>query len=232
MRVIGFLSSRLPGESTHHVAAFRLGLNESGYVEGAIEYRWADPALASELASKQVSVIAATGGNVSGLAADREKGRTSGALHKEEESMATQSFLDMIQEFGTGLGVPKVDVDKLIEVHRRNIDALGRSAQVATEGAKSLADKQREIIETAFRETSAMVRDFKPTGNPQEMLVKQTEFAKKAFDITLQNTRDIAELAMKTTSDATAIVRERLRESLSELRDSVSLAGSEMPKKK
>ena len=145
--------------------------------------------------------------------------------------MATQSFLDMIEEFGTGLGVPKVDVDKLIEVHRRNIDALGRSAQVATEGAKSLADKQREIIETAFRETSAMVRDFKPTGNPQEMLVKQTEFARKAFDITLQNSRDIAELAMKTTSDATAIVRERLRESLSELRNSVS-AGSEMPKKK
>ena len=145
--------------------------------------------------------------------------------------MATQSFLDMIEEFGTGLGVPKVDVDKLIEVHRRNIDALERSAQVATEGAKSLADKQREIIETAFRETSAMAHDFKPTGNPQEMLVKQTEFARKAFDITLQNSRDIAELAMKTTSDATAIVRERLRESLSELRNSVSLAGSEMPKK-
>jgi phasin family protein len=145
--------------------------------------------------------------------------------------MATQSFLDLIQELGTGLGVPKVDVDKLIEVHRRNIDALGRSAQVATEGAKSLADKQREIIETAFRETSAMVRDFKPTGNPQEMLAKQTEFAKKAFDMTLQNTRDIAELAMKATSDATAIVRDRLRESLSELRNSVSSAGSEMPKK-
>ena len=62
--------------------------------------------------------------------------------------------------------------------------------------------------------------------------MKQTEFAKKAFDITLQNTCDIVELAMKTTSDATAIVRERLRESLSELRNSVSLAGSEMPKKK
>jgi len=70
--------------------------------------------------------------------------------------MAAQSFLDMIKEFGTGLGLPKVDVDKLIEVHRKNIDALGRSAQIATEGAKSFADKQREIIETAFRETSAM----------------------------------------------------------------------------
>ena len=145
--------------------------------------------------------------------------------------MATQSFLDMIKEFGTGLGVPKVDVDKLIEMHRKNIDALGQSAKVAGEGAKSLADKQREIIETAFRETSAMVRDFKPMGSPQEMLAKQGEFAKKAFEITVQNTRDIAELATKTSGDAVAIIRDRVRESLSELRDSVRRTSSEGPTK-
>src|SRR5262249_135673 len=97
-----------------------------------------------------------------------EKARTSGTLHKER-SMATQSFLDMIKEFGTGLGVPKFDVDKLIEVQRRNIDALGRSAQVATEGAKSLADKQREIIETPFRGDGARFKaDREPTGNARE----------------------------------------------------------------
>jgi hypothetical protein len=74
---------------------------------------------------------------------------------------------------------PKVDVDKLVKNHQKNIDALGRSAQVATEGVQSLASKQREIVEAAFTEVSAMARDFRPMGNPQERIVKQAEFAKK-----------------------------------------------------
>ena len=137
----------------------------------------------------------------------------------------TDSILEQMKAFGARLGLPKVDVDKLVDMNLKNIDALGRSAQVAGEGAKALAEKQREIVETAFRETSAMVRDFKPSGNPQEILAKQSEYARKAFEITIQNTKDIAELTKKTSTDATSILRDRLRDSLAELRDSISRAG-------
>lgn len=139
--------------------------------------------------------------------------------------MMTDSILEQMKAFGARLGLPKVDVDKLVDMNLKNIDALGRSAQVAGEGAKALAEKQREIVETAFRETSAMVRDFKPPGNPQEILAKQSEYARKAFEITMQNTQDIAELTKKTSTDATSILRDRLRDSLAELRDSISRAG-------
>ena len=78
MPVIGFLSSRSPGEAATLVAAFHQGLGETGYVEGqnlAIEYRWAEgrydrlPGLASDLVGRKVDVIVATGGTPSALAA-------------------------------------------------------------------------------------------------------------------------------------------------------------------
>ncbi|WP_029078316.1 phasin family protein [Bradyrhizobium sp. th.b2] len=139
---------------------------------------------------------------------------------KEKETMTedTQSWLDRLRKFGGDLGLPKIDVDQLIDAHRKNLDALDRSAQVAAGGAKSLAGKQREILESALTEAAAMARDFKPTGDPQQIVAKQTEFAKKAFESAVQNTRDVAELATKTTTDATAIIRDRLRDSLSDLR--------------
>jgi putative tryptophan/tyrosine transport system substrate-binding protein len=75
--VIGFMSGRSPDDSVHLVAAFREGLGEAGFVEGqnvAIEYRWALghydrlAALAAELVSRRVAVLAALGGELSALA--------------------------------------------------------------------------------------------------------------------------------------------------------------------
>ena len=78
MPVIGFMSTRIPNESAHLVAAFRRGLAENGYVEGqnvAVEYRWALgqydrlPALATELVRRPVAVLASVGGDPAAQAA-------------------------------------------------------------------------------------------------------------------------------------------------------------------
>jgi putative tryptophan/tyrosine transport system substrate-binding protein len=78
MPVIGYLSSRSPGEAEALAAAFRKGLGDASYVEGqnvAIEYRWAEghydrlPEMAADLVRRGVAVLVATGGEPAALAA-------------------------------------------------------------------------------------------------------------------------------------------------------------------
>ena len=78
MPVIGFLSSRSPGESAGVVAAFRQGLRETGFIEGsnlAIAFRWAEgrydrlPGLAAELVDIPVAVLFSAGGPPTAFAA-------------------------------------------------------------------------------------------------------------------------------------------------------------------
>jgi putative ABC transport system substrate-binding protein len=68
MPVVGFLSARAAGDAPHLLAAFRQGLQDTGFTERqnvAIEYRFAGnqnerlPTLAADLVNHQVTMIAA-----------------------------------------------------------------------------------------------------------------------------------------------------------------------------
>src|SRR5260370_7365032 len=68
--VIGFLRSTPAEPFANIVAAFRQGLNETGFIEGqnvAVDQRWADnqlnrlPGLAADLVRRQVAVIVGNG---------------------------------------------------------------------------------------------------------------------------------------------------------------------------
>ena len=143
----------------------------------------------------------------------------------------TQSFVEMLKKFGSDLGLPKVDVEKLIAAQAKNLDALSQSARIASEGAKSLAVKQKEIVESALRDAVEMVREYKPIGNPQDIVAKQSELARKAFNAAPDNTRDIAELVRKANADAFKTIADRITESVSGIRGSIQRGVDETKKK-
>ncbi len=137
----------------------------------------------------------------------------------------SQSFVDIVRQFASDLGVPKVDVDKLVETHRKNFEALTQTALVASDGVKSLATKQKEMIESAFREALDTARNFKPSGDPQQILAKQSEMARKAFDAAIDHTREIAEQVRKSNAEALKIASDRIVASIAELRASFEELG-------
>lgn len=131
---------------------------------------------------------------------------------------APQSFTDMFQRLGEQLKVPSFDMKAIIEHHQKNFDAVARSWQAIASGAGAMAQKQRQIFEGALHDVAEMVKEYKPTGSPQEIFAKQAEFAKKAMEATIANTRDIAELTQKSASEAMQIIHDRMHQSYDEIR--------------
>src|SRR5215510_9305578 len=108
MPVIGFLNSASPKPFTQLVAAFHKGLNEQGYLEGRnlkVEYRWAEgdenrlKAMASDLVSHRVALIAATGGIRSAEMA-RDATRTIPVLFISGSNPVERGLVDSINRPG------------------------------------------------------------------------------------------------------------------------------------
>ena len=127
---------------------------------------------------------------------------------------AKQSFIDIVRQFAFDLGLLKADVDKIVTTHKRNFEALTQTA------VKAVAAKQKETIESAFREAVEMARSNKVTGDPKEMLAKETEAVNRALDAAVGNTRDVAERIKKANTDALKVVADRITESIAEIRQS------------
>lgn len=104
----------------------------------------------------------------------------------------TTSYIEMLRKFGADLGLPKPNVDQLVEIQKKNIEALGQSAQVVAQGAQSVAQKQREVLEAGLREAATLAREYKPLGKIYENIALQTEFAGKVFEIAVQGAQESA----------------------------------------
>jgi phasin family protein len=134
---------------------------------------------------------------------------------------ATQPFTDMFKKLGEQLKVPAFDMSKMMEHHQKNLEAMTRSWQAMAGGASEVAQKQKDIFEAAMKDMAEMAQSYKPGGNPQEVMAKQAEFAKKAMEAAIANTKDIAELVQKSSTEAFKIVQDRMKESYEEIRAGV-----------
>ena len=56
-------------------------------------------------------------------------------------------------------------------------------------------------------------------GNPQEMMAKQADFARKTFETAVKNAGEVADIVRKSGTELVEILRARIREAMEEVRD-------------
>ena len=117
------------------------------------------------------------------------------------------------------LKLPGVDVNALLEYHRKDVETLIAANEQAFRGYQALTRRQAEILAEAmrdWREGAAGLIDVK--GIP-EKASRTAGRAQQAFGQALGNMREIAELAAKSHEQVIEILNKRVHEGLDSLRD-------------
>jgi phasin family protein len=130
-----------------------------------------------------------------------------------------ESFLDLFNNFGRELKVPKVDIEAVLEHHRKNLEALQKSAAATASGATSIMTKQREALQKQLHEIAEMAQSYRVMSGAQETLSQHADFVRRSFETAVTNASEVAQIAQKSGSETLEILRDRIRESMDEIRE-------------
>ena len=134
------------------------------------------------------------------------------------DSKDSNPFMDMFQNFGSNPNIPSPDLSKLMDEHRKNLEALQAAAQVSSQTSQELMSKQREALETALADIADAVQEAQAGGtDPQAMMTSQMEMAKRSFDATVKNATEMGQLVQQGSADAFEIMKARVMESIEEM---------------
>jgi len=122
--------------------------------------------------------------------------------------------------------MPEFDVDALIAVQQKNIEAMNMANKAAVDGWQAFAKKQAELWQAAVEDTGALAQDVAAAKEPADKIAKQAAFAKSSIEAGISNAREAQELAAKATNKTVDIVSKRWVESVEE---AVAMVGKVTP---
>lgn len=125
------------------------------------------------------------------------------------------------RRYAERMQIPGVDLTSMMEMQRRNLDAIAQYNRVAFEGMQAVAQRQAEVMREAMEEAMRATQDIASSGAPEERAARQAEVMKHAFEGAVKNMRELAEMSAKSQSEAADLVNKRISESLDELRSAI-----------
>lgn len=130
----------------------------------------------------------------------------------------TNPFRDL-EEMLKQWKVPGIDADAMMASYRKNMEALTEAGRVATEGMKTLAERQTQIMREAMETLRGATAELTSAKDPQDFAAKQAEVAKQAFEKASANMQELADLILKSNTASLEVIQSRMNQSLAELQE-------------
>jgi len=146
------------------------------------------------------------------MADEENRGRKSGKKGEQntggsDNPFGFPDFSQMLEQ----MQMPGVDLSRMAEDARKNMEAVQEANQAVAAGWQNLAEKQAEMFREAMERWQSSMTP--PSGDDASM-EKQAEHAREGFERALENMRELAEIASESQSKAFEIMRVRFEENM------------------
>lgn len=110
------------------------------------------------------------------------------------------------------------DMSAVLEIQRRNVQALTEAQQISIQRFQEIAQRQSEIVSQIMEDNSAIAKEFMGEGTPEEKIAKNADLFKKVYERTVKNMGDLSDLINKSNEEATTILTKRVSASMGEIK--------------
>ena len=133
-----------------------------------------------------------------------------------------KSLLDQWQKAFSNSPIPQVDTSALFQAQSKNLYALIAANQTVMAGARTLLQRQGELMQEAMNEAGEAMQDMGKISDSKEAAAKQTELVQAAFEKALSNTKEVSDLITQNYQEAADDINQRFSESLNEIKNAVT----------
>lgn len=133
-----------------------------------------------------------------------------------------QQMMAQWQNALESINLPGIDMPKILDAQRKNVEAITEANRIALEGVQSLMQRQTEIMQQSIEEATKMMQNFDPATDPAERVTQQTALAQESFQHALDRMRELAEMASSSQTEAFEAIQHRFNEAIEEIREGVN----------
>jgi phasin family protein len=120
--------------------------------------------------------------------------------------------------FTQAFKLPGFDVNTVLDIQRRNVEALTATNQTIAQGLQTVVRRQGEIARQSVKQFQDLL-SFDPSGaSVTETLVKQIDLTKTSYEKNVADARELSVIVAKVGTEAADILSRRMVASLDEVK--------------
>ncbi len=146
------------------------------------------------------------------------KGQTNSKDWKEQQHKYAQTAKEMFEKFSDFAKASKPNHAKIMENHKKNLEALSDANKIAADVMKSLAKMQSEFVKQTFEDINAMMRNAMTQKPGQPIDVSNYS---DVIQHSLQRTADHAKNVRSTLSNSGKEIHAKVKDRLEEVSEDI-----------